>query len=86
MHWEPGIVYTASGPTRTLAPRPKETLEELPLPKVTSEEREYYRNFRDADLGKASLIVKPEEALRVMRVIDAAFLSAETRTCVKVNL
>lgn len=86
MHWEAGIVYTASGPTRTMAPRPKETIEELPLPKVTSDASEYYRNFRDADMGKASLVVTSEEALRVMRVIDAAFLSAQTHTCVSVNL
>ena len=86
MHWEPGIVYTAAGPTRTMAPRPKETLEELSLPEVVTDVRDYYRNFRDADLGKAELIVKPQEALRVMRLIDAVFESARTHSCIQVNL
>lgn len=86
LHWEAGIVYTAAGPTRTMAPRPKETLEELPLPDVTTDARDYYRNFRDADLGKAELAVKPEEALRVMRVIDAAFESARIHASVPVSI
>ncbi|MEG1207082.1 MAG: Gfo/Idh/MocA family oxidoreductase, partial [Angelakisella sp.] len=68
MHWEEGIVYTEAGPTRTMAPRPKESLEESPLPEVTCDSRDYYRNFRDADLGVAPLIVRPDEALRVMQV------------------
>lgn len=86
MYWEPGIVYTAAGPTRTMAPRPKETLEELSLPEVVTDVRDYYRNFRDADLGKAELIVKPQEALRVMRLIDVVFESARTHSCIQVNL
>lgn len=86
LHWEAGIVYTAAGPTRTMAPRPRETLEELPLPQVATDARDYYRNFRDADLGKTALAVKPREALRVMRVIDAAFESARTHSCIPVNL
>lgn len=77
IHWEEGIVYTAAGPTRTMAPRPKETVEELPLPEVETDARDYYVNFRDASLGRAELAVKPEEALRVMRVIDAIFQSAD---------
>lgn len=86
MHWESGIVYTVAGPTRTMAPRPKETIEEIALPDVQTDARDYYRNFRDADLGKTELIVKPEEALRVMRVIDAVFESARTHTSIAVNL
>ena len=86
MHWEAGIVYTVAGPTRTMAPRPQETIEEIALPEVQTDARDYYRNFRDADLGKAELIVKPEEALRVMRVIDAVFESARTHTCISVDI
>ncbi len=86
MKWEEGIVYTAAGPTRTMAPRPKEALHELPLPHVESDERDYYRNFRDADFGKAELAVKPEEALRVMRVIDAVFESNERKSSVSLRV
>ncbi|RHP35519.1 Gfo/Idh/MocA family protein [Lachnotalea sp. AF33-28] len=86
MHWESGIVYTAAGPTRTMAPRPKETIEQIELPEVACDARDYYRNFRDADLGLTELIVKPEEALRVMRVIDAVFESARTHASISVRL
>lgn len=86
MHWEEGIVYTAAGPTRTMAPRPEESIEHLPLPEVTTDARDYYRNFRDADLGKEELVVKPEQALRVMRVIDAVFESAEKKQSISLHI
>lgn len=84
--WDEGIVYTVAGPTRTMAPRPKETVEELPLPSVESDARDYYINFRDADLNGTPLAVQPAEALRVMRVIDATFASAEQRKSIVVNI
>ena len=84
--WDEGIVYTVAGPTRTMAPRPKETIEELALPPMESDARDYYRNFRDADLNGAPLAVQPAEALRVMRVIDATFASAEQRKSILVNI
>jgi len=78
MTWEPGIVYTAAGPTRTMAPRPIESIEKLPLPQFESDEKDYYRNIAAVIAGKQSLLVKPEECLRVMNVIDAIFKSSET--------
>ena len=32
--WTDEIVYTEAGPTRTMAPRPRETIRELELPDV----------------------------------------------------
>jgi predicted dehydrogenase len=84
--WDEGIVYTVAGPTRTMAPRPKETIEELALPPIESDARDYYYNFRDADLNGTPLAVQPAEALRVMRVIDATFASAEQRKSIAVNI
>lgn len=86
MKWDEGIVYTAAGPTRTMAPRPQESLEELALPEIECDARDYYRNFRDADINGAELAVKPEQALRVMRVIDAAFESAEKKQSITVHV
>lgn len=77
MAWDEVITYTKAGPTRTMAPRPRETVEELPLPDMNPHLEEYYQNICDAIDGKAELIVKPEEALRVMRVVDTAFEAAE---------
>lgn len=77
LEWADDIVYTEAGPTRTMAPRPKTTTEELPLPEVQTDWSEYYKNIVDVLDNGADLIVKPEQALRVMRVIDALFASQE---------
>jgi len=73
--WDEKIVYTAAGPTRSMAPRLPETIKEIKLPNVKTDAADYYRNFI-AVLDKGDeLIVKPEESLRVMKVIDLAFQS-----------
>lgn len=84
MTWEDDIVYTEAGPTRTMAPRPVHTMEETALPEVETDWADYYKNIADVLDGKAELIVRPEEALRVMRVIDLLFESdrdGESKTC-----
>ncbi len=83
---EEGIVYTKAGPTRTMAPRPVESIEELPLPKVETDWADYYRNVLAAVEGREELIVKPEQALRVLRVIDAAFESSSKGICVRMQV
>lgn len=75
MAWDDDIVYTAAGPTRTMAPRPEFTMQELPLPAVQADWVDYYRNILNALDGTAQLLVTPEQALRVMRVIDLLFRS-----------
>lgn len=86
MEWEPEVVQTKAGPTRTMAPRPKETLSELPLPKVEGDWVDFYRNVAAAIEGKEEQLVKHEELLRVMKVIEAAFQSAETHHSVPVHI
>lgn len=83
LKWDQGIVYTSAGPTKTMAPRPVETLEEIELPNVTVDCCDYYRNVIDVIEGRSELIVTPEQSLRVMKVIDAAFYSSENGVCVK---
>ena len=73
MKWEDDIVYTEAGPTRTMAPRPQYTMQELPLPDVRSDWSEYYRNIVGVIRGTEELIVTPEQALRVMKVVDLMF-------------
>ena len=77
MEWDEDIVYTDAGPTRTMAPRPVYTMNQLPLPDVRGDWSDYYNNVLDVLEGKAELIVKPAETLRVMKVIDLLFKSAE---------
>ncbi len=83
MEWEPEIVQTVGGPTRTMAPRPKETLEELELPKIQSEWSEYYKNIIAYLDKKEDIIVKQEELRRVMQVIESAFESDRSHQSIK---
>lgn len=85
--WGEEIVYTAAGPTRSMAPRPKQTTVELELPKPDSGEwNMLYKNIAGTLDGKEELIVKPEQALRVMKVIDAIFEADRTGAMVKCNI
>ena len=86
MTWDEVIVYTAAGPTRMMAPRPKETTVELPLPNVKGNWSEFYQNVYDVIAGKADLLVKPEQVLRTMRVLDAAFESGRTKSSVTCSI
>ena len=86
MEWTDDIIYTEAGPTRTMAPRPSFTTEELPLPAVDTDWSDFYRNVAGVlDRGE-ELIVKPEQALRVMRVVDAVFESDREKRSVTVNI
>lgn len=88
MDWEPEVVQTKAGPTRTMAPRPKETLEELPLPQPDDDCKweAFYQNVCDTLDGKAELIVRPEQLVRVMKVVEAGFASAEAHHSVAVEI
>ena len=78
--WEEEIIYTKAGPTKTMAPRAKDTIAEIALApdKYFSDYDVFYRNLADVLDGTAELRVKPEEAMRVMKVMEAAFESDRT--------
>ena len=86
LSWDEVIVYTAAGPTRTMAPRPKETTVDIPLPKVKAEWSDFYKNVCAVIKGTEEPFVKPEEALRTMRIIDAAFESNKTKASVNCEI
>jgi len=85
MQWTEEVVQTEGGPTRTMAPRPKETLEELPLPEVKTDWADYYHNVLAVLDGKEELLVKPEEVRKVVQVMTAIFESSETGKAVKID-
>ncbi|MCL2190276.1 MAG: Gfo/Idh/MocA family oxidoreductase [Defluviitaleaceae bacterium] len=76
--WEDAVIYTHAGPTHTMLPRPKYTTKKEALPTVKGDWVDVYRNIVDVINGNAELIITPEQALRVMKVIDAAFESEKT--------
>ena len=86
VEWVPEVVQTVAGPTRTMAPRPKEIIEELSLPKVESDWIEYYLNVIAALEGKQEIFVKLPQVMRVMKVIDACFSSSRTGCAIQVNV
>lgn len=70
-------VVTAAGLTKTMAPRTSETIQEYPLPKQTADIRDYYRNICKAIRGEEEQLIKHHELLRVMKLMEAIFESAE---------
>ena len=70
-------VVTAAGLTRTMAPRDAKTTTETMIPRPASDVHDFYRNFCLAVDGKAEQIVTHAQLMRVMRIMEAAFLSDE---------
>ena len=70
-------VVTAAGLTKTMAPRTKETIQEYPLPKQAADVRDFYRNVAKAIRGEEPQLIKHDELMRVMLLMEAIFESAE---------
>ena len=86
--WERKSNEKKIGPTKTMAPRDPSTVRVIELKEPIDVEDNLdpvYRQLIDAIEGK-ELLIKPEEALRVMRVMDAAFISAKTGENIKLHI
>lgn len=85
--WEQGCVYTPNGLSKTMWPRPKQEISELPLPtpNVMPRWEDFYENVIDVIENGAEQIVKHDEIRRSMRVLMAAFRSARENTTVLLN-
>lgn len=89
VEWEEEIFYTMAGPTKTMAPRNDNCTETIPLslPEgVTDDVTVVYNQFIDAIEGKAKLTITPQQALRVMYVMEAAFESAKKNKSIDVSI
>lgn len=87
--WEEEIVYTKAGPTKTMAPRNPNSTETILLSEPTDvidNLTVVYNQLLDCVEGKAELTIKPAEALRVMKVMEAAFQSHETGDAIHTNI
>ena len=87
--WEEKIFYTKAGPTKTMAPRSKESTEEITLSEpldVVNSLTVVYDQFADAVEGIAPLTITAEQALRVMRVMEAAFESDKTGMAIATDI
>lgn len=87
--WEDEIVYTKAGPTKTMAPRRRESTESLVLSEpldVVDSITIVYDQLVDAIEGKKLLTITSEQALRVMEVMEAAFLSDSKKAAIATNI
>ena len=86
--WGTEIKSVKAGPTKTMAPRDPSTMEtiELTKPKDVRDNLDpVYEQLVGAIEGK-ELRIKPEEALRVVKVMEAAFESAEKGIAVQTEI
>lgn len=87
--WAEEIVHTKAGPTKTMAPRNERSVETIEISEpldVVDNLTVPYDQLIDAMEGKAELTIKPEQALRVMKVMEAAFESWEKKEAIKTNI
>jgi scyllo-inositol 2-dehydrogenase (NADP+) len=75
-------VRTAAGLTKTMAPRREDTITEEIIPAVPGNIKEFYRNVAACLNGEAEIIVKLPQVMRVMRLMEAIFESAEKQQVV----
>ena len=71
-------VRTAAGISKTMAPRPPETVHKKAMPIVESDVCEYYENFAKSADGFDNLLVSVEDIIRVTKLIDTVRRAAQT--------
>jgi len=75
-------ILAGAGLTKTMAPRDGASTAEYALPTVDFDNNELYGNLVDVIDGTADQIVTPDQALRVLKLMEAAFESSEKGTVV----
>jgi predicted dehydrogenase len=71
-------ILAGEGLTKTMAPREQNSVTEYSLPKVVYDRNALYINVADVINGKTEQIVTAEQALRVLKLMEAAQKSSET--------
>ncbi len=72
------LTMTKSGPTRSFGTVPPGVLVTEELPVAKTEHIMFFENYMRARAGKEDILVKPEEARRVLSLMEAVRKSAET--------
>ncbi len=76
-------VKTAAGFTKTMAPRREDTIFHEELPEVESDVRDFYRNVMDVIENGVEPLVKLQEVMNVMKLMELIFESARTGKVMK---
>ncbi len=83
--WADEIKEVKAGPTKTMAPRSPETVKTIPLSEPTDVIDNLdvvYEQLVNAIEGKAPLTITAEQALRVVKVMEACFESDRTKQAI----
>ena len=75
-------IRTAAGLTKTMAPRTDDTIKKSTMPHVHADIHDFYKNITDVLDGKTETIIRHDELMRVMKLMEAAFLSDQTKQIV----
>ena len=78
-------IEAGAGLTKTMAPRDEKTIDVLPIYRGNFDVREFYENVMNVIEGKETQIVRNEEVMRVMKVIEAARQSSEQNQVIHVT-
>ena len=70
-------IKTAAGLTKTMAPRTDETIKESVFPHEHADIHDFYKNIVAVLEGKEEQIVRHDQMMRVMKLMEAAFRSDE---------
>ncbi len=86
--WDEEIFMTKAGPTKTMAPRHPDSVETIKLSEPMDVDDDLMVVYEQlvAAIEGAELTIKAEQALRVMKVMEAAFESAETGVAIRCNI
>ncbi|WP_445488734.1 Gfo/Idh/MocA family protein [Niallia sp. 03133] len=79
----PKPIQAGKGLTKTMAPPSETAISISPLPSFDATMESFYSNVVSVVEGKAVPIVKNEEVLRVLRLIETIFVSAERNEVIK---
>ena len=75
-------ILAGAGLTKTMAPRLENSVITSALPKVEFDNNELYSNLVDTINGSAEQIVTTEQALRVLKLMEAAFESDRNKSVI----
>ena len=87
--WSSEIPKSKAGPSKTMAPRSDDSVDIIPisaLEDVVDNLNPTYWQLIDTLDGKCELKIKPEQAMRVIKVMEAAFQSSETGEAIKTDI
>ena len=79
-------VQTAAGITKTMAPRDELTIKSYEIERPASDVHDFYRNYTKAIDGLEEQLIKNCEVRRVLRVMEAAFISHEEKRSLETDI